>query len=54
MEKTKFDDVSSQELENTVGGRRHSSSWQKKVGEFWDGFLHGWVAISNNNEKGSN
>ncbi|TSO25767.1 bacteriocin [Lactobacillus sp. LL6] len=53
MKEKKFEQVSDEELERVSGGRRRTSSWQKDIGEFLNGFLHGWMVIPNK-KKGSN
>lgn len=44
----KFNRISDEDLEKVMGGRRRSSGWQKDMGQFINGFIHGWVVIPNN------
>lgn len=43
MKKEKFEEVS--------GGRRRSSDWQKDIGQFLNGFIHGWIVLPNNKKE---
>lgn len=54
MDKEKFDQISENDLETTVGGRhrRDSDSWKTHLIEFGKGFLNSFGAVHNSTTKG--